>query len=167
MKDSTSIPAILKQAEIFEHLTPEQLELIASISTLITCNAGDMVIEQGTASDELYVIADGEVDIFMDPSLTGESSISEQIIITTLRRGQSFGEMALVDQEIRSASARCGQQDTRLVVIPRIKLMELCQAHPALGYRLMHNLAADLATKIRTADTQMREWLTWSQGRSL
>lgn len=167
MEDSTSIVTILKQAEIFENLTPEQLELIASISTLITCNTGDVVIEQGTASDELYIIADGEVDILMDPSLTGESSTSEQIIITTLRRGQSFGEMALVDQEIRSASARCGQQDTRLVVIPRLKLMELCQSHPTLGYRLMHNLAADLATKIRTADTQMREWLTWSQGRSL
>jgi CRP-like cAMP-binding protein len=82
--------------------------------------------------------------------------------IATLRRGQSFGEVALVDQGLRSASARCAQHNTRLLVIPRAKLMLLCDTYPQLGYRLMRNLAADLAMKIRNTDLQVREHLTWT-----
>jgi CRP-like cAMP-binding protein len=82
--------------------------------------------------------------------------------IATLRRGQSFGEVALVDEGRRSAAARCTQHDTHLVIIPRDKLMLLCDTYAQLGYRLMRNLAADLAMKIRNTDLQVREQLYWT-----
>jgi len=47
------------------------------------------------------------------------------------------------------------------VLIPREKLMLLCDTYPQLGYRLMRNLAADLAMKIRNTDLHVREYLTW------
>ena len=77
--------------------------------------------------------------------------------IATLRRGQSFGEIALVDEGLRSAAARVKGKETRLLVIPREKLIMLCETYPQLGYRLMYNLAADLAMKIRNTDLRMRE----------
>jgi CRP-like cAMP-binding protein len=52
------------------------------------------------------------------------------------------------------------------VVIPRDKLMRLCDSYPQLGYRLMRNLAADLAMKIRNTDLQVREYLTWAHERA-
>jgi CRP-like cAMP-binding protein len=85
------------------------------------------------------------------------------VTIATLRRGQSFGEVALVDQGLRSALARCSQPDTVLIAIERDKLMLLCNNYPLLGYRLMRNLAADLAMKIRNTDLQVREFLTWTR----
>ncbi len=47
------------------------------------------------------------------------------------------------------------------MVIPREKLMVMCDTYPQLGYRLMRNLAADLAMKMRNTDLQVREHLTW------
>ena len=41
--------------------------------------------------------------------------------------------------------------------------MLLCDTYPPLGYRLMRNLAADLAMKIRNTDLQVREKLYWTQ----
>jgi hypothetical protein len=41
--------------------------------------------------------------------------------------------------------------------------MDLCERDPALGFRLMRNLAADLATKIRNTDLRIREELLYSQ----
>ena len=111
---------------------------------------------------ELYIIAAGEVEILVDPSLIGKETTAGAFTIATLRRGQSFGEVALVDEGLRSAGASCSQQDTHLVVIPRDKLMLLCDTYPQLGYRLMRNLAADLAMKIRHTDLQVREQLTWT-----
>lgn len=158
-----SVAPILSQADIFEDLTSTQLELIASICSERHYQADDVLFEENTPGDEMYIIANGEIQILVDPALLDESDSSGAMTIATLRRGQSFGEVALVDEGLRSASARCSRQDTHLIVIPRDKLMLLCNTYPQLGYRLMRNLAADLAMKIRHTDLQVREQLTWSK----
>src|SRR3989304_3157354 len=116
---------ILKQADIFFELTPTQLELVASLCQERRLNTGDIIFEENTPSDELYVIAQGEIEIQVDPSMVGDSSTRPMgpVTIATLRRGQSFGEVALVDQGLRSATARCAQHNTHLLILPRDKLM--------------------------------------------
>lgn len=158
-----SVVPILSQADIFEELTSTQLELIGSICQERHYQADDVLFEENTPGDEMYIIASGEVQIQVDPSLIDSTESTGSMTIATLRRGQSFGEVALVDEGLRSASARCSQQDTHLIVIPREKLMLLCDTYPQLGYRLMRNLAADLAMKIRHTDLQVREQITWSK----
>ena len=157
-----SVVNILNQADIFDELTSTQLELIGSICSERHYQAGDLIFEENTPGDELYIIASGEVGIQVDPALIGRETSTGSQTIAVLRRGQSFGEVSLVDEGLRSAGARCSEQDTHLVVIPRTKLMLLCDTYPQLGYRLMRNLAADLAMKIRHTDLQVREQLTWA-----
>jgi CRP/FNR family transcriptional regulator, cyclic AMP receptor protein len=162
-----SVVTVLQQADIFDELTTTQLELIGSICTERRYQANDLIFEENTSGDEMYIIANGEVQIQVDPALLGGSDgASGSHTIATLRRGQSFGEVSLVDEGLRSASARCSHQDTHLIVIPRNKLMLLCDTYPQLGYKLMRNLAADLAMKIRHTDLQVRERLTWTQSQS-
>jgi hypothetical protein len=57
------------------------------------------------------------------------------------------------------------QKDTTLVVIHRDRLVMLCESYPQLGYRLMYNLAADLAMKIRNTDLRIREQLLYTTQR--
>ncbi len=155
---------ILKQADIFYGLTDSQLEMIAPLCSEINPKLGATIFEENSAGDELYVIAGGEVDILVDPSLV--QSITEErhelVNIATLRRGQTFGEIALVDQGLRSASARCASKKTHLLTIPRDKLTELCEENPKLGYYLMRNIATDMAFKIRGTDLMVREQLRWA-----
>ena len=162
-----SFVTILKQADIFYELTPTQLELVAALCQERRCNAGDLIFEENAASDELYIIAQGDVDIQVDPGLVGgdEAKGVGPVTIATLRRGQSFGEVALVDQGLRSATARCAANSTHLIILPRDKLILLCDTYPQLGYRLMRNLAADLALKIRSTDLRIREELLYGQRR--
>lgn len=158
-------PAIvnfLKQGDIFFQFTPTQLELVANLCQEATYQKDDLIFKENSSSKELYVIAQGEVDIFIDPALVSATDTSiENHVIATLRRGQSFGEVALVDEGLRSASACATQTETRLLIIPRDKLIMLCETYPQLGYRLMHNLAADLAMKIRNTDLRIREQLLY------
>ena len=159
-----SVVNVLKQADIFYELTGTQLELVASICSEQHYQAEDIIFEENTPGTELYVIANGEVGIIVNPALVGKEERGGSFTIATLRRGQSFGEVSLVDEGLRSAGAKCTQPDTQLTIIPRDKLMLLCDTYPQLGYRLMRNLAADLAMKIRHTDLQVREQLTWSRG---
>ena len=155
---------ILRQADIFQGLSEEHLRMILDCGHTRKLDFNDRIFEENSASDELYVIAEGEVEIEVDPVLVGDPSspAANPCTIATLRRGQCFGEIALVDQGIRSASAKSASPDTVLVVFPREKLMKVCNSHPDLGYRLMHNLAADLALKIRSTDLRLREHLLYS-----
>ena len=149
--------SLLKQSDIFYQLTPTQLELVANLCEEATYQAGDIIFKENSNSKELYIITQGEVEITIKAAASTSNSPEEEVMIAKLRRGQSFGEIALVDEGLRSASARAAQKDTGLIIIHRDQLMMLCESYPQLGYRLMHNLAADLAMKIRNTDLHIRE----------
>jgi CRP-like cAMP-binding protein len=159
-----SVVNYLKQSDIFYQFTPTQLEMVANLCQEVVFQAGELIFKENSNSNELYIITQGEVEILINPSTVGPASVKNRhtdSVIATLRRGQSFGEVALVDEGLRSASARVAQKDTRLLVISRDKVIMLCETYPQLGYRLMYNLAADLAMKIRNTDLRIREQLLY------
>ncbi len=155
--------SILRRTDVFYDLTEPQLEMVAGTCTEATFRKGDILFEENSSGNELYVIAQGEIEIRVDPSLVQvrPGTQTEPVAIATLRSGQTFGEVALVDQGLRTASARCSSRRARLLVIPRDRLLTLCDSYPELGYRVMRNLAADLAFKIRGTDLLIREQLLW------
>lgn len=150
----------LKQSDIFYQFTPTQLELVSNLCQEVVCQAGEVIFRENSSSKELYVIVQGEVDILIHRG-SKDSQGKNETAVARLRLGQSFGEVALVDEGLRSASAISAQKDTRLLVIPRDKIIMLCETYPQLGYRLMYNLAADLAMKIRNTDLRIREQLLY------
>ncbi len=153
----------LRQSDIFYQFTETQLEIVADLCLERTLKTGEIVFWEGSHGNELYIIVDGVIDILVNPALVSDNPGEEldPVTIVTLRRGQSFGEIALVDQGIRSATARTAHDDTRLLIIPSGKLMTACETYPDLGYRLMFNLAADLALKIRGTSLRVREKLLY------
>ena len=161
MSDLTNF---LKQADIFYQFTPTQLEMVANLCEERIYAMGEIILDEGASSKELYVIAHGEVEIQVNPAVVGgPESQDDMVTIAILRRGQSFGEIALVDEGLRSATVRAAQKNTRLLILERARVMLLCDTYPQLGYRLMYNLAADLAMKIRNTDLRIRETLIYGK----
>jgi CRP/FNR family cyclic AMP-dependent transcriptional regulator len=156
---------ILRRTDIFYDLSAAQLEMLASLCDERVAKLGDIIFEENNQGDEMFVIARGAVEILVDPSIVGGPGAKKRgnmpVTIATLRSGQTFGEIALVDQGLRTASARCAETETQLLAIPRNKFMKLCDTYPEMGYRVMRNIAADLAFKIRGSDLAIREQLLW------
>lgn len=151
---------ILQQVDIFEELTANQLELIDEICAEKNFNQDEVIFEENSLSNEFYIIAEGEVEIQVDPDTIGDGTDSYQpTTIATLRRGQSFGEVAIVDPGVRSASAKCGSETCQLLVIDRNDFVKLLESDYQIGYIIMRNFAADLSLKIRQTNLLVRESL--------
>ncbi len=156
-----SITSILSTTELFDNLSETQLELIASICEVETYQIDDIPLKEQDCSDDLYVIVRGTVEVVMNLTFDGEEinqEYVEPIALTELRQGQVFGEVSLVDQGIRTASIRVNRENTLLLRIPRDQIMLLCESYPEFGYKLMKNIAADLAFKIRNTDLTIRQY---------
>lgn len=156
--------SFLHELDLFYNLTATQLELVDSLCDERTYEAGDLIIEENSRETELYLIIHGSVNILVNPNLVSPrpDESHQPVVIATLRQGQSFGEVALVDEGVRTASARAAEKNTRLLRIQRNRFMLICNSYPELGYRVMFNLASDLALKMRNTDLKIREILLYS-----
>ena len=150
---------ILALAEIFDSLTDTQLQLVAAICEPAIYSKGEILIQENESTDEMYVIGEGAVEILVNPGFVSATQQEmESVVVAELRPGQVFGEVSLVDQGIRSATVRVSRDKTYVLRISRERLMFLCNTYPELGYKVMKNLAADLALKIRHTDLTIRQY---------
>jgi len=134
---------VLKRVSIFAGLSQEELQQVAALSRPVQYNRGDVILQEGEASNELYVIGKGMVEI-----LVGAGDQDARPVLN-LGTGQVFGEMALVDRGARSATVRAMTNETVLYAIPSDALLRLCEENTHIGFVMMRNLAAELSLKIR------------------
>ena len=147
-----SIVPLLKKADILNGLSDSQLEKVAELCREQTCNADDIIFKEDDKSSELYLIQDGLVEITLSVPEPG----TEKGIVT-LGNGQIFGEMALLDEGPRTASARCIADGTRLWVAKRADFISLCEKDTGIGFIVMKNIAADLSFKLRLVNLIRKE----------
>jgi len=93
---------------------------------------GQVILRQGTASDCMYVILEGTVEIYLERD-DGEVSVK------LCREGDFVGEVALFNREAHSASART-LQGARLLTIDRKSFMRRIQEDPTVAFRLVQSL---------------------------
>ncbi len=149
---------ILSLVDIFADLNPTQLDLIYMICMEKNFEKGQVIFEERSPSTEIYIVLDGQVDIVINavPPQYAKSEPKPPVKIAIAQEGQSFGEIALVDEGLRSATAICGSDTCRLMVINRDDFMQLMREYQQLGFIVMYNLAVDLCTKLRQATYRVR-----------
>ncbi|MCA9989561.1 MAG: cyclic nucleotide-binding domain-containing protein [Anaerolineales bacterium] len=153
-----STDAALSMTGLFENLTATQLALVAAICQPGHYEKGHILLRENDHSDELYVIVSGGVEILISPAMISHHQDMQPIVVAELRAGDILGEVTLVDEGLRTATARISHKHAHILRIRRAQLMRLCDTYPELGYKIMRNLAAELALKLRQSDLVIREY---------
>ena len=91
---------VLRRSPLFEMLSEAELQVLAELSRARTFAAGDVVFREGDAGDALFVLAKGEVEVVA--SVAG----THPLALALLAAPDAFGEMSLIDREVRSATVR-------------------------------------------------------------
>ena len=137
-----SVSALLKRVQLFANLDESELEQVASICVKKQADAGELIIKQNTTGKEMYIVAEGSVDVFIQND-------GETRNLVVLGKGQVIGELALIDQGHRSASVRATNDGAVLYLIESDKFYTLCTNNNHIGFIVMRNLAVDIAFKLR------------------
>ncbi len=145
---------VLRQSDLFRDLNEIHLELVLMVCEEIGYESGEYLFHQDDPGDALYLIAKGEVEIMLEP----DDAKKKELLIAVFGPNTSFGEVILVEESRRTASARC-KNDAQLIRIPRARLLKLCYDYPEIGYHIMHRMAAELAAKLRDSNINIREQL--------
>jgi CRP/FNR family transcriptional regulator, cyclic AMP receptor protein len=139
----SEVKELLKQISLFRGLNDDQLDHVAQITQTESYKTDDTIFEQGSAGDKMYIIQSGQVEV----QVKDYAGMLNAVLI--MGEGQVFGEMALLDHGMRSASVRALKPGTSVYTLSGDDFRTLCQKDTAIGYVMMRNIALDLSFKIR------------------
>lgn len=127
----------LRRCALFAHVPEDALGSIAGQMRRRRFRRNEVIFHQGDIGDSLQVVASGGVKIVL-PSAEGEEAI-----IASLKPGDFFGELALLDSSPRSTTATA-LEPTETLALPREQFLHLLDEDPYLVRALLHALAEEL-----------------------
>jgi len=128
---------LLTKVPLFAYLRTDQLSRLAPLLEPVAWPKGVRVFDMGEIGLELYIITAGRIGISVDPDP------SRQVFISELKAGDSLGEMALIDNELRSATAHV-LEDTQALALDNEKFQGLLKSYPELSIGMLRALSQRL-----------------------
>lgn len=141
----------LKRSDLFHGVGDEALGRVLDLAEPLRFAEGAVIVEEDQKGKRCYLLTAGRVDIEVRPPFPGRAPQK----IATLKAGDVFGELSLVDGFLHSASARAAE-DVEALGFDNARLEALLAADPATGYRVMRNIANVLAGRIRSTNMKLR-----------
>jgi CRP/FNR family cyclic AMP-dependent transcriptional regulator len=137
----------LRSVPLFAGLGNKELALIRQALTERLYRAGEVVFEEGDASRALLIVESGRVEIYKGKG-------SEKAVLGAVEPGGYIGEMALVDDAPRSASA-AASEDANVLLLHKNKLEGLTHDFPAIGAAIMRQFARSLSDRCRQLEARL------------
>jgi len=149
------IQEILEGIGLFQGLSREEVECVTQVCQERNYQQGELIFSEGSLGNELCIVKSGKVAI----QIVGRG-YSPATIIHIVEPNQIFGELALIDQERRSASAKA-ISDCEILVLPREDLYRVFDLNPHIGQLVMHNIATVVASRLRKTNLLLQASESW------
>jgi len=127
----------LKSLALFRDLSDRDAGLLAQALHSRVYHSGEVIFEEGEIGRALFILESGKVDL-----------VKSGATIFSVKPGDFFGEMALLEQLPRTAKAVAAER-SQLLLLYRSKLDALQVSHPRIGVVIMAHLAQLLSARLR------------------
>ena len=146
-----SAAAVLEKVPLFGQLGPADLQRVLELARERAYPKNSVILFEDDPGDALYVVATGQVKVV----LIGEDG--REVILSVLGEGEFFGEMALIDDEPRSAHV-IAMEDSTLVVLRREDFTNILMQVPAIALALLKELSRRLGASTKRSAV----WSCWT-----
>src|SRR6478672_11463424 len=129
--------ALLSRVPVFEALRPEDLARVTDVAVPRSFRGGEVVFREGDDSDTCYIVRSGHA------RAVREHADGRQITLATFGPGDIFGELAMFDDERRSATVEA-LDDVEAIAIAGSDMRRLMRAHADIAVKLVIGVARRL-----------------------
>ena len=138
---------VLSISPLLAGTSVEEVRDLLDVAELRSYRPGELIVEEGTPSDCLFVLKQGTVQV---------EKAGGVVLAILQERGDFFGEMSLIDILPRSASIRA-RDEVEVFAFPKRALSALFTALPRVQMTMILNIARTLSLRLREADAQIVE----------
>lgn len=121
---------VLRRSSLFARLGDGEIDAVLAHASVARHAEGDQIFAKGDPGNSMMAVLKGRV------SITAPSRDGRQVVLTVMRDGEVFGEIALLDGKERTADATA-MTDCELLVVPRRSLLSLLERRPDLCIDLL------------------------------
>ena len=141
----------LAEISLFKQLSAAELGIVDGLLHHREFLAGEVIFDEGEEGQAIYFVEDGEVSI-------DRPSLGQHGHIATLKSGDFFGDMALLDNLPRAAQARA-LSVVRLTVFFRTDFLALMDTHASVASKIALQMAREMGRRLRLVNSsEMQAW---------
>ena len=137
---------------IFAKLKDNELKVVEKQMNLIEVVPGETVFEEGDRGYYVCFVVDGSLDVLK------KSEDGKEIVLTTLSKGRSIGEMAVIDELPRSATVRARTKAT-LLTLSREKFAFILEEHTGTAIKILKGITRLLSLNLRKTSTRLVDYM--------
>jgi len=149
-KAKLSTADFLRSIPIFEDLSRREINRHLNIIHEREFKPGEYLFKVNQPGTAMFIIADGEVEIVL-PNKEGQETI-----LATLKPGNFLGELAMLDESPRSASAR-GKTHTKALAFFRSDLNRLLDIEPIIASKIYKALSLIIGMRLKATNDRLAE----------
>ena len=140
----------LKRMKIFQYLSEAEIEKIAPLLNFQRYNANEIIFEEGDEGNAMFLVSRGCVSILL--ALDGGH---RQKRIASFGEGVFFGDMALLEEKPRSATA-IAEKDTELYSLSRDNFIRMLKSDATIASKIQLGIARELSARLRSTSDELR-----------
>ncbi len=141
---------VLRGNELFTGLSSEELERMSRLIFTRGYRAGRALFYEDTPGEVMYLVQKGSVGIYK----TGPDK--RELHLATVGPGSFFGEMALLDDKPRSATAKI-VEDAELVVITKKAFEQMLETDPGIASKILIAMLKAVFLRLRATDDKLKD----------
>lgn len=143
MSDIGKYAVLTQRVDLFRGLRAEDVAKIFSKGMTIRVDKGETVFYKGTIGSQMYVVLGGKLGVYDGTSM-----------IATLTVGDTFGEMALISEDVRSATV-LAQEHSHLFVLNETTFHKLLTKRVAV--QILLNVIKTISDRLRATNEKLTE----------
>lgn len=142
------LPAPLSAVPFLNSFTDDQLDEVLNSSSLLQCDEGDVIIQEGSIDSRIYILLSGSLEV----------RVANKVVAQIGRVGEVFGELALVNQDKRAASVIASAKALCLAVDQKfLQDLHPREEDPAFHAALFEFVARLVAKKLDATSRRLAE----------
>ncbi|MDY0136445.1 MAG: cyclic nucleotide-binding domain-containing protein [Thiomicrospira sp.] len=121
---------IIRESVLGSDLSESECAALAAITSHRSLTKNEVLFEEGSRDDQLYVLINGKIDVIKS------AGTKEETTMATLKPGALAGELSFIDGEAHSMTLR-SRNDSEVIILHRAEFEKLIESQPLVVYHVM------------------------------